>query len=124
MTTTDVTDVTRQAEETQFDPAKAEAFGGHIMRILSGGLLSLMVDIGYRTGLFAAAARVGHQRAARGQGRPDRALRPRVARRHDRGRRRRLSPGRRNVPAPARACLHAHRTDRGRPARGVDDHHG
>lgn len=52
MTATDTHD---QAEQTQFDPAKAEAFGGHIMQILGGGLLSLMVDIGHRTGLFAAA---------------------------------------------------------------------
>ena len=39
-----------------FDGAKAEAFGGRIMSILSGSLLSSMVDIGHRTGLFAAAA--------------------------------------------------------------------
>jgi SAM-dependent methyltransferase len=42
--------------ETVFDGAKAEAFGGHIMSILTGSLLSSMVDIGHRTGLFAAAA--------------------------------------------------------------------
>ena len=42
--------------ETVFDGAKAEAFGGHIMSILKGSLLSSMVDIGHRTGLFAAAA--------------------------------------------------------------------
>jgi SAM-dependent methyltransferase len=42
--------------ETAFDSAKAEAFGGHLMSILSGSLLSSMVDIGHRTGLFAAAA--------------------------------------------------------------------
>ena len=41
--------------ETEFDPAKAEAFGGQIMGILGGGLLSLMVDVGHRTGLFATA---------------------------------------------------------------------
>src|SRR5215471_18737616 len=39
-----------------FDGAKAEAFGGHLMSILTGSLLSSMVDIGHRTGLFAAAA--------------------------------------------------------------------
>jgi SAM-dependent methyltransferase len=49
-------DTTDQAEQAPFDPAKAEAFGGRIMQILGGGLLSLMVDIGHRTGLFAAAA--------------------------------------------------------------------
>ena len=53
MTATDTPD---QAEVTPFDPAKAEAFSGHLMQILGGGLLSLMVDIGHRTGLFAAAA--------------------------------------------------------------------
>src|SRR5690242_21171247 len=47
---------TMTATETVFDGAKAEAFGGHIMSILKDGLLSSMVDIGHRTGLFAAAA--------------------------------------------------------------------
>ena len=42
--------------ETTFDGAKAEAFGGRIMSILTGSLLSSMVDIGHRTGLFTAAA--------------------------------------------------------------------
>src|SRR5712691_3312061 len=54
MTTTEIT-ATNPAE-TEFDPAKAEAFGGQMMGILGGGLLSLMVDVGHRTGLFAAAA--------------------------------------------------------------------
>jgi SAM-dependent methyltransferase len=39
-----------------FDPAKAEAFGTRLMGILGGSLLSSMVDIGHRTGLFTAAA--------------------------------------------------------------------
>src|SRR5438045_540268 len=56
MTATDTTDTTGQAAQPPFDPAKAEAFGGRIMQILGGGLLSLMVDIGHRTGLFAAAS--------------------------------------------------------------------
>ena len=56
MTATDTTDTTDQAVQTPFDPAKAAAFGGRIMQILGGGLLSLMVDIGHRTGLFAAAS--------------------------------------------------------------------
>jgi len=51
MTATDIS-----TTGTEFDPAKAEAFGGQMMGILSGGLLSLMVDIGHRTGLFGAAA--------------------------------------------------------------------
>jgi SAM-dependent methyltransferase len=39
-----------------FDPARAEAFAGRLLELYTGGLLSLMVDIGHRTGLFAAAA--------------------------------------------------------------------
>ena len=54
--TTSPTDTAGQAAQAPFDPAKAEAFGGRIMQILGGGLLSLMVDIGHRTGLFAAAS--------------------------------------------------------------------
>lgn len=42
--------------ETTFDPAKVEAFASHLMPILKGSLLSYMIDIGDRTGLFAAAA--------------------------------------------------------------------
>jgi SAM-dependent methyltransferase len=56
MTATDTTATAGQSAPTPFDPAKAEAFGGRIMQILGGGLLSLMVDIGHRTGLFAAAS--------------------------------------------------------------------
>jgi SAM-dependent methyltransferase len=40
-----------------FDPAKVEAFAGRLMPMLMGGLLSYLVDIGDRTGLFAAAAK-------------------------------------------------------------------
>jgi SAM-dependent methyltransferase len=43
-------------DRAAFDGAKAEAFGGRIMSILTGSLLSSMVDIGHRTGLFTAAA--------------------------------------------------------------------
>src|SRR5215472_11152367 len=42
--------------EATFDGAKAEAFFGRMMSVLTGSLLSSMVDIGHRTGLFAAAA--------------------------------------------------------------------
>src|SRR5215469_201701 len=58
MTTTSTTETgtTDQAVQTPFDPAKAAAFGGRIIQTLAGGLLSPMVDIGHRTGLFAAAA--------------------------------------------------------------------
>ena len=40
--------------ETAFDSAKAEAFGGRLMSILSGSLLNSMVDIGHRTGCLPA----------------------------------------------------------------------
>lgn len=36
----------------QMDPAKAEAFGGHVIGILNGGMLALMISIGHKTGLF------------------------------------------------------------------------
>ena len=48
--------MTVTATQRQFDAARAEAFGGRMLAILGGGLLSSMVDIGHRTGLFAAAA--------------------------------------------------------------------
>jgi len=41
---------------TEFDPGEAEAFAGQLMAILKGGLLSHLIDLGHRTGLFAAAA--------------------------------------------------------------------
>ena len=58
MTTTSTTGTTRtdQTVPAPFDPEKAAAFGGRILQVLGGGLLSLMVDIGHRTGLFAAAS--------------------------------------------------------------------
>lgn len=42
--------------EAPFDPSRVEAFAGQLMPILGGGLLSHMIDIGDRTGLFAAAS--------------------------------------------------------------------
>jgi hypothetical protein len=39
-----------------FDQDRAEAFAGRLFELYTGGLLSLLVDIGHRTGLFAAAA--------------------------------------------------------------------
>ena len=56
MTTTEAVSDRASADGTRFDGAKAEAFGGRIMSILTGSLLSSMVDIGHRTGLFAVAA--------------------------------------------------------------------
>ena len=40
----------------QLDAAKAEAFAGHVVGILNGGMLSLMIGIGHRTGLFDTMA--------------------------------------------------------------------
>ncbi|HMK13011.1 MAG TPA: class I SAM-dependent methyltransferase [Acidimicrobiales bacterium] len=39
-----------------FDPTEIERFAGQILSIYSGGMLSYMIDIGHRTGLFTAAA--------------------------------------------------------------------
>ncbi len=38
------------------DEARVEAFAGRLLELFSGGMLSHMVDIGQRTGLFTAAA--------------------------------------------------------------------
>ena len=38
------------------DPVKVEAFAGQVMGLYTGAALSLMIDIGHRTGLFEAAA--------------------------------------------------------------------
>ena len=38
------------------DPARVEAFAGRLFELYTGGLLTFLVDIGHRTGLFAAAA--------------------------------------------------------------------
>jgi ubiquinone/menaquinone biosynthesis C-methylase UbiE len=40
----------------QMDPAKAEEFAGQVIGILSGGLLSLMLNVGHETGLFDTMA--------------------------------------------------------------------
>lgn len=34
------------------DPAKTEAFAGHIIGMLNGGMTALMISVGHRTGLF------------------------------------------------------------------------
>ncbi|MCI0343652.1 MAG: class I SAM-dependent methyltransferase [Planctomycetales bacterium] len=44
--------------EATFDKVKAEAFAGHMLGILNGGLLTLMVSVGHRTGLFDTMARL------------------------------------------------------------------
>ena len=41
-------------KKLDFDPAKAEAFGGRLLRALNDGALCLMVAVGHRVGLFDA----------------------------------------------------------------------
>jgi len=58
MTTTQTTFDQATSDGASFDGASfdgANAFGGRMMSILTGSLLSSMVDIGHRAGLFAAA---------------------------------------------------------------------
>ena len=43
-------------ETAVFDPIEMEQFGGQLLSIYAGSMLSYMIDIGHRTGLFAAAA--------------------------------------------------------------------
>jgi hypothetical protein len=38
------------------DQAEVEAFAGRLLELYAGGMLSYLVDIGHRTGLFAALA--------------------------------------------------------------------
>lgn len=47
------------ATDTAFNPAKVEAFAGKLLPILSGAMVSHMIDLGDRTGLFASAAAGG-----------------------------------------------------------------
>jgi SAM-dependent methyltransferase len=42
--------------DIQFDAARAEAFGGRLFELYTGSLLTYLIDIGHRTGLFDAAA--------------------------------------------------------------------
>ena len=44
-----------EATET-LDEARVEAFAGRLFELYTGGLLTFLVDIGHRTGLFTAAA--------------------------------------------------------------------
>lgn len=50
---------TMTTTETRFDPAKVEALAGKLLQILSGSMLSYMIDLGDRTGLFAASSAGG-----------------------------------------------------------------
>jgi len=47
---------TDHATQTTFNAAKAEAFGTRLIATLGGSLMSSMIHIGHRTGLFEAAA--------------------------------------------------------------------
>ena len=51
-----MTTVTERPSSDTFDPGLAEAFAGKLMGLYTGGLVTSMVDIGHRTGLFEAAA--------------------------------------------------------------------
>jgi SAM-dependent methyltransferase len=42
--------------EVAVDPAKVEEFAGRLMSVFTGSMLSYMIDLGHRTGLFSAAA--------------------------------------------------------------------
>ncbi|HSB86249.1 MAG TPA: class I SAM-dependent methyltransferase [Ilumatobacteraceae bacterium] len=42
--------------EPAIDPARIEAFAGRLMGIYTGAVLTYMIDLGHRTGLFSAAA--------------------------------------------------------------------
>ena len=41
---------------TEIDAARAEEFGGELLQILNGGMLTLMISVGHRTGLFDTLA--------------------------------------------------------------------
>ena len=43
-------------ETAVFDPTEMEQFAGQLVSIYAGSMLNYMIDIGHRTGLFAAAA--------------------------------------------------------------------
>src|SRR5262249_27013534 len=45
------------AESVTLDPQRVQAFAGKMLGIYNGGMLSLLVDLGHRTGLFDIAAR-------------------------------------------------------------------
>ncbi len=64
----------------QLDEAGVEAFAGRLFELYTGGMLTFMIDIGHRTGLFAAArGRPRDQRRAGRPGRPATPLRAGVA---------------------------------------------
>src|SRR5258705_8024247 len=42
--------------EAVIDPQRFEEFAGNVLSIYTGSMLTYMIDIGHRTGLFVAAA--------------------------------------------------------------------
>jgi SAM-dependent methyltransferase len=48
--------MTTTTEAPALDPQRIEAFAGRLMGIYTGAVLTYMIDVGHRTGLFAAAA--------------------------------------------------------------------
>lgn len=46
---------TSASAESPFEPARAEEFGARLFELYTGGLLTYLIDIGHRTGLFEAA---------------------------------------------------------------------
>ena len=62
--------------DADVDEQAAEAFAGRLFELFTGAALSYLIDIGHRTGLFAAATTwTGDQHRARRAGRLERALR-------------------------------------------------
>ena len=45
-----------ELDESRVDPAKVEQFLSQLVSVYTGSMLNYMIDIGHRTGLFAAAA--------------------------------------------------------------------
>ena len=43
--------------QQQVDQERAREFAGQLMGLYTGGILSFIVDLGYKTGLMEAAAR-------------------------------------------------------------------
>ena len=82
--------------------AETEAFLGQLVAIYTGSMLTYMIDIGHRTGLFTAAAAgpASSQALADRAGLHERYVREWLARDGDR-RHRRLRPGRGHVHAAA-----------------------
>jgi 2-polyprenyl-3-methyl-5-hydroxy-6-metoxy-1,4-benzoquinol methylase len=52
------------ASDGDLDPGRVRQFSGEVLSMIVGGLLSFMLDIGYRAGLFEAAARLGSMTSA------------------------------------------------------------